>query len=77
MQADTLGNATLVDAETVDEVARLGFHRDFVANSVKDRLQNKVCLPSYTLTPGRPARNFKQKVSSRHGSVKVCCGSRP
>ena len=42
MQADTVANATLVDAETVDEVARLGFHRDFVANSVKDRLQNKV-----------------------------------
>lgn len=42
MQADTIANAAIVDPEVVQEVARLGFDREFVASSIKDRVQNKV-----------------------------------
>lgn len=45
MQADTIANAGIVDQEVVEEVARLGFDRDFVASSIKDRVQNKVSFP--------------------------------
>ena len=42
MQADTIANAAIVDQDVLAEVARLGFDREYVAQSVKERVQNKV-----------------------------------
>ena len=42
MQADPVASATVVDPEMADEVARLGFDRQFVIDSVKSRASNKV-----------------------------------
>lgn len=42
MQADPVAAGTHLDEEIIMEVVRLGFTRDFVAESLKARQQNKV-----------------------------------
>ena len=42
MQADPVGAGAVVDEEIMREVVRLGFTREFVAESLQSRVQNKV-----------------------------------
>ena len=42
MQADTVANASVIDQDLVDDVATLGFDRDYVVSSLTSRLHNKV-----------------------------------
>ena len=42
MQADTVATASVVDQDLVDDVAALGFDREYVLSSLSSRLHNKV-----------------------------------
>ena len=44
MQADTVATASVVDQDLVDDVALLGFDREYVLSSLSSRLHNKVRL---------------------------------
>ena len=44
MQADTVATASVVDQDLVDDVAALGFDREYVLSSLSSRLHNKVAI---------------------------------
>ncbi|EFN56161.1 hypothetical protein CHLNCDRAFT_57611 [Chlorella variabilis] len=53
MQADPVAAGTHVDEDIVREVVRLGFSRDFVAESLKTRQQNKASVAYYLMADNR------------------------
>ncbi|KAL4857741.1 SNF1-related protein kinase catalytic subunit alpha [Chlorella vulgaris] len=53
MQADPVAAGTHLDEEIIMEVVRLGFTRDFVAESLKARQQNKASVAYYLLADNR------------------------
>lgn len=53
MQADPVAAGTHIDEDILREVVRLGFTRDFVAESLKTRQQNKASVAYYLMADNR------------------------
>ena len=49
-QAQAVITPGLVDPDMVEVVVRMGFQRDYVMQSVKEKVHNKVRSPSYYLS---------------------------
>ncbi|KAK9829879.1 hypothetical protein WJX72_008401 [[Myrmecia] bisecta] len=53
MQADTIASATIIDEELVLEVASMGFDRDLLIDSLRNRVQNKATVAYYLVADNR------------------------
>lgn len=53
MQADSTNSTPRIDEEMVNEVVRLGFNRDFLIESLRNRLQNKATVTYYLMLDNR------------------------
>lgn len=53
LQADTVVGSIRIDEEMVNEVVRLGFDRDMLLDSIKNRAQNKATVTYYLMCDNR------------------------
>ena len=71
MQADTVATASVLDQDLVDDVAALGFDREYVLSSLASRLHNKV-QSKQQLTLRAETQKKIRKLRPPCGTEQIC-----